>query len=74
MAFIIIADGTMINTENVESVERKGKLTTSIMMTSGDKHLAEFPFEVMVKRIAEGDNSLKEILRNIDNNTMKVRL
>lgn len=67
MAFIMLDEDTMINSDCIESVSRKGKLSVQIIMESGEKHLASLPFENIKAILKDKGGSLEEIIKNIDN-------
>jgi len=69
-----ISKNEFINPTHVSSVERKGELKSLITMESGIQHVADFPLEIMVKRIQDASSGIKEILKNIDLNTQSVKL
>ena len=74
MAFLMITDSTMINTDCIESIEKGSKFSTKIIMASGEKHSADFTFEVMVKRIAKVENDMSSLLKSIDSKTQGIRV
>lgn len=71
MAFIKISDSLIVNVDNIETIERKGKLSAEISMRNGQKHLAEIPFEILVKMIDQNKGDLKAVLESIDRNTQR---
>lgn len=68
---IQIDTGIAVNPANIESIEKKGN-NSRIIMTSGEKHVAEIPYETLMK-ICKDKGSMEETLRNIDRNTMRQR-
>lgn len=68
---IQIEDGLAINISNIESVERKGQMSSLLTMQSGSKHLTPIPYEAMVK-IASKESKMDEVLKNIDMNTQRL--
>jgi hypothetical protein len=67
---IQIEEGVAINSSCIESIERRGKLSSQIIMQSGNKHIAQIPYESLMK-IAGKDSDIQSILKNIDKNTLR---
>lgn len=70
---IEIAKDISVNPERIESITRKGRSSCDVLMASGECYTAEYPYELMKKRINEKSESLTRTLRNIDLNTQSVR-
>ena len=77
MEFIEVEKGfRSIDLDKVESVEKAGELQ-SALVTSSRVHLVNMPYEVLLKIIrqrSDATNQVRQMIKNIDNNTQAVRI